>query len=70
MKFELGRIVATPGALSALQESGEEPLTYPCGTQSTSARMTKMVDDEKVESGVAEMGRPQGTLTRSVRKPS
>ena len=28
MKFPLGRIVATPGALSAFQESGEEPGTY------------------------------------------
>jgi len=28
MKFPLGQIVATPGALDALQESGEEPGPY------------------------------------------
>jgi hypothetical protein len=27
-KFPLGRVVATPGALAALQESGEEPTPY------------------------------------------
>ncbi len=29
-KFLLGRMVATPGALRALTEAGEEPLTYLC----------------------------------------
>ncbi len=28
MLFELGRVVATPGALEALTESGEAPLLY------------------------------------------
>lgn len=28
MKFPLGQIVATPGALEAFREAGEEPLTY------------------------------------------
>ena len=28
IKFEPGRIVATPGALEAFRASGEEPLTY------------------------------------------
>jgi len=27
-KFELGRLVATPGALAALEESGEQPSTF------------------------------------------
>jgi hypothetical protein len=27
-KFEPGRIVATPGALEAFRQSGDEPLTY------------------------------------------
>ena len=27
-KFQLGQIVATPGALAALEEAGEEPVTY------------------------------------------
>ena len=27
-KFPLGQMVATPGALQALAEAGEEPLTY------------------------------------------
>jgi hypothetical protein len=27
-KFPLGQVVATPGALAALQESGEEPTPY------------------------------------------
>ena len=27
-KFELGQLVATPGALSALEESGEQPSTF------------------------------------------
>jgi hypothetical protein len=29
-RFPLGRMVATPGALKALAEAGEEPLTYLC----------------------------------------
>ena len=27
-KFQLGQIVATPGALAAFEEAGEEPVTY------------------------------------------
>ena len=27
-KFQLGQIVATPGALAALEEAGEDPITY------------------------------------------
>ena len=27
-KFQLGQIVATPGALAAFEEAGEEPITY------------------------------------------
>jgi hypothetical protein len=27
-KFQLGQIVATPGALAAVEEAGEDPITY------------------------------------------
>jgi hypothetical protein len=46
-KFDLGQLVATPGALAALEESGEEPSTFIA--RHTSGDWGDLSDDDRQE---------------------